>query len=158
MGILWFVVVGVSVLAKRQSPSQEEEEESGLDYISLPASLPASTTTSTTTSTIVTIQSDIELLNKNKCIEKGHQFDQSQSTPSTSPSHLPHSSSTQPDLSRNMAFAQFLARSTYKVLDVLTWIWCLGTLILTIWCAIENHPLRPPSHASSNNDVSNPTH
>jgi hypothetical protein len=48
-------------------------------------------------------------------------------------------------LSRNMALAQRLTRFTYRLLDGISWLWCLGTLVLTLWCAVENHPLRPTS-------------
>jgi len=56
---------------------------------------------------------------------------------------LPTAAARDPQLSRNMALAQRLTRFTYRLLDGITWLWCLGTLVLTLWCAVENHPLRP---------------
>lgn len=118
MGFFWWLVAAVSLLAKRQTLDQEEEVMSDI-YIPLDA---------------CPIDS-IEGLKKLEGGVKGS------STTSVS------SHSERPGLSRNMALAQRFARITYILLDFVTWLWCLGTLALTIWCAVENHPLRPPEEA-----------
>jgi hypothetical protein len=168
MGFFWWLVVAVSLLSHKQAHEEVahvDDDDDDDHYVALAGGddgLDAGATIAE--AVIVTVNttnsSDATIFKKDiskslKELEDGRYKANAVASSSSheSPPLLTADGSPPPptardppvQLSRNMALAQRLTRFAYRLLDGITWLWCLGTLVLTLWCAVENHPLRPTS-------------